>query len=597
MISLTGGTGSPFAILRLALIAIAGLLAACAEIEPNKVAALDEQQQSRFEQHMRMARAAQDGGDARTAAIFYHNAAQTSPYAAEPLIELGALAADAGPPDAAAKYYRQALDIDPNSVDARIGYANALLAMRRPKLALENFQRAAAVDGDDFRTHNGLGISHDLLGEHEQAQEAYRAGLRHAAGNPTLRNNLALSMLLAGHADQAIPILEELTRSPLGNARFRHNLALAHALRGDMTAAENLLRGDLDNQEIAANLAFYRLARRLPSDQLARAILFGHMDGEQVAMAETANAPANGAGERRAAAPTAAQADFTPASGDDAEAGMTASRQQHPAIGPTARVRPLPTSASPGNDAAPGGKTDRQVKTDIAAARPIPHRDAGNRLTGSSNLRAAPNPQAQILTRLSKGTAVSLISEDPTAGYYPVTTGSRRGWIWWLNVDTKAGMAARAERERERATAVAAAAPAQEEPSAEFASSDAEAPTASEEAENIAEAADGGTPDAEPASVAATNAPTAAPVASAASPDSVAETETAVGGEPVTEATAPVAQPMEPMASEAVVTPVAAAEPAPPPPAKANPVPAETAIETSAGGSRAAADEVAPGGE
>lgn len=597
MISMTGGTGSPFAFLRLALIVIAGLLAACAEIEPNQVAALDEQQKSRFEQHMRMARAAQDGGDARTAAIFYHNAALASPHAAEPLIELGALAADAGPPDAAAKYYRQALDIDPNSVDARVGYANALLAMRRPKLALENFQRAAAVDGDDFRTHNGLGISHDLLGEHEQAQEAYRAGLRHAAGNPTLRNNLALSMLLAGHADQAIPILEELTRSPLGNARFRHNLALAHALRGDMRAAENLLRGDLDDQQIVANLAFYRLARRLPSDQLAAAILFGHMDGEQVAMAETANAPANGAGETRATAPTAARADFAPASGGDAGPGMTLPRQQQPAIGPTVRVRPLPTSAGPGDDASPDNKIDRPVKTDIAVVRPVPGNDAGNRLIGRSNLRAAPDVTARIVATLPKGTAVSLISEEPTAGYYPVTAGSRRGWVWWLNVDTKAGIAARAVRERERATAVAAAAQQQEEPSAEIASVDAEAPTAPEEAENIAEAADAGTPDAEPAGVAATNAPTAAPVASTANAESVAETETAAGGEPVTEDTAPAAQKMEPMASEAVAAPGAAADPVPALPVKADPVPMETAIKTGAGASQGAAAEVAPGGE
>ena len=107
-------------------------------------------------------------------------------------------------------------------------------------------QAVLAQAPDDLQAHNGLGVAYDFTGQHEAAQEAYRAGLELAPDSMLLRNNLGLSLALSGQHAEGIELLRKVVDEPGAKARNRQNLALAYALAGDLVAAERISRLDLD---------------------------------------------------------------------------------------------------------------------------------------------------------------------------------------------------------------------------------------------------------------------------------------------------------------------------------------------------------------
>ncbi|WP_237213587.1 SPOR domain-containing protein [Falsiroseomonas oryziterrae] len=101
-----------------------------------------------------------------------------------------------------------------------------------PEVALALFDRAAPLD----RSHESLegrGIALDLLGRHEEAQDAYRAALVVAPRQASVQNNLAMSLLLTGRATEALALLEPLAARRDVPARVTNNLAVARSMAGD----------------------------------------------------------------------------------------------------------------------------------------------------------------------------------------------------------------------------------------------------------------------------------------------------------------------------------------------------------------------------
>jgi Flp pilus assembly protein TadD len=117
-----------------------------------------------------------------------------------------------------------------------------------------------------------LGVSFDLLGRHDEAQDAYRQGLAQAAETISLRNNLALSQALGGRYEEAIESLRILAREPEAGGRIRQNLALVYALAGQPETAALVAGQDLSENEVANNLAFYESLRTLSGRNLAEAV-------------------------------------------------------------------------------------------------------------------------------------------------------------------------------------------------------------------------------------------------------------------------------------------------------------------------------------
>jgi Flp pilus assembly protein TadD len=118
-----------------------------------------------------------------------------------------------------------------------------------------------------------LGVTKDLAGEHQEAQEWYRRGLGVAPGDPALASNLALSLALSGDYADAIVVLQPIALAPSGSAQERQTLALIYGLRGSVAEAERLNRIDLDDAAVAHNLAYYATLRELPPEARIRALL------------------------------------------------------------------------------------------------------------------------------------------------------------------------------------------------------------------------------------------------------------------------------------------------------------------------------------
>ena len=89
----------------------------------------------------------------------------------------------------------------PGQADAHYGLARAYLARNQLEQAAAEFQTVLAMEPRNIRALNGTGIALDLLGQGQEAQNAYRAALAIAPDDRAARNNLGLSLMLSGDYD------------------------------------------------------------------------------------------------------------------------------------------------------------------------------------------------------------------------------------------------------------------------------------------------------------------------------------------------------------------------------------------------------------
>ncbi len=228
---------------------------------------------------MRLGDVSRNGGNLAAAAGFYRRAHERAPERPEPLAALGATFARMGATGPAVDAYRGAIAAGPANADARRGLGNVLLERNEPAQAIVQFE-AALAQRPDARALNGLGIAHDLLGDHVEAQAHYRRALDLAGRDPQVLNNLGLSLALSGQYDAAIALLEELVRDPRATPRFRQNLALAYGLAGRPAAARQLGQHDLDPESVQRNLGYYELLRALADTGAAAGAIGAHAQGE-----------------------------------------------------------------------------------------------------------------------------------------------------------------------------------------------------------------------------------------------------------------------------------------------------------------------------
>ncbi len=215
-------------------------------------------------------------GDPAAAASLYRRAHVLSPQDPAPLIGLGETLNAIGSYLEANDAWTKALAIDPNNSEALNGFGVTLTGLNQPHLALARFQSSLAVR-PNARAYNGLGVAYDMLGEPTNAQSSYRSGLSLDPAHVGLMSNLGVSFALSGRYSEGISMLERATAMPGATARDRLNLALAYGLAGEMEKAEALARGELDEQAVLQNMAFYNTLRGM-TDHAQKVAALGQLN-------------------------------------------------------------------------------------------------------------------------------------------------------------------------------------------------------------------------------------------------------------------------------------------------------------------------------
>src|SRR4051812_9560354 len=159
---------------------------------------------------MRIASAAQSGGDIETAVGLYRQAAALNPQPAAALTAAG---------------------------DALVAMGQINEAVAAYRAALEPLSVAYSETPQDPKVLQLLGVADDFAGRHATAQAYYARGLELLPGDRGLSVNLALSLALSGRYEDAVAVLSPLALGPAGTPGERQTLALIHVLRGDSKAA------------------------------------------------------------------------------------------------------------------------------------------------------------------------------------------------------------------------------------------------------------------------------------------------------------------------------------------------------------------------
>lgn len=235
-----GRPGAPVSALGAALAAL--VLAACQTVGGDAPAGGGATQLS-LQARLRLAEAtdAQQGGTAATYAVL-SEAAAAAPNDIPLQERLAALAEANERWDEAAAALRR--------VVARAPTQDRLMRLGRLELrlgqsaAVETWRRAAAAGARTVEVLNGLGMAHDLTGDHVAAQAVYREALSLDPGNWTVAANLGMSLMLSRQPAAAVDALARAENDPSAPARARHNLAIALAMAGQEARMLRLLRSD-----------------------------------------------------------------------------------------------------------------------------------------------------------------------------------------------------------------------------------------------------------------------------------------------------------------------------------------------------------------
>jgi Flp pilus assembly protein TadD len=266
-------TGGAAALLSVAVLMLAGCESVQRNgLDPLAVSGRLTEAPVSYEALMRIAAAAQGGGDIETAVGLYRRAAVLNPESAAPFAAAGDVLVAAGQINEAVAAYGAALVRDPRDPAGLRGLGRAYLRSGKPELALEPLSLAYNETPEDPKVLQLIGVADDFVGQHAAAQAHYSRGLELVPGDRGLSVNLALSLALSGRYDEAVAVLSPLALGPAGTPSERQTLALIYALRGDSKAAERIARLDLDPQAATRQLAFYDTLRLLSPEARARAI-------------------------------------------------------------------------------------------------------------------------------------------------------------------------------------------------------------------------------------------------------------------------------------------------------------------------------------
>lgn len=254
------------------------LLAACQGPGPND----SRSPTQTADAMMRVADETRMAGDLGTAATLYRRLHEINPTDPAPVCKLGAVLTDLHSYTEAADTYKVGVAMNPNPMlgECYRGLAIVYLLLNQPQAALDTLQQAVGKAPQDGRLYSAMGVTHDLMGRHDLAQQDYQAGMKLMPQSTGLRNNYGLSLALAGDYPAAIATLTELTLDNNASPRHKLNLALVYGLAGDDRKAAAIARTALDEDAVKSNLAYYSMLRGMDDKARANAIMGGQLTGQ-----------------------------------------------------------------------------------------------------------------------------------------------------------------------------------------------------------------------------------------------------------------------------------------------------------------------------
>lgn len=145
--------------------------------------------------------------------------------------------------------FQHALRLKPGSVRGKTGLGRLRLGTDAAEAAAL-FQDVVKLEPRNLQALNNLGIARDLLGQHREAQDAYRQVRGLDPTNRAAQVNLALSLSLSGQAAEGLRLIAPLASEASASPKVRHDYAAVLAMAGRETEAEQILGRDLSPREV-----------------------------------------------------------------------------------------------------------------------------------------------------------------------------------------------------------------------------------------------------------------------------------------------------------------------------------------------------------
>jgi Flp pilus assembly protein TadD len=198
---------------------------------------------------LRVAEAADVGGDGDLALSMYVAAAQNAPTDVPLQLRCADALARRGHYGEAKQLLTDRLKTNPRQPELTRGLALVYLISGDPRHAIEMLDQILAARPDDAAALTDKGIAMDLLQRHAEAQALYRQALASSPNDPAINNDLALSMMLEGRTREAQQILEPF-KGAEAPRRLTTNLGILLAANGRMEQARPLVEGQVSNDEL-----------------------------------------------------------------------------------------------------------------------------------------------------------------------------------------------------------------------------------------------------------------------------------------------------------------------------------------------------------
>ena len=154
--------------------------------------------------------------------------------------------------------YRGLLNKHPTDGKVLNVYGKEALQAGQAAEAAQLLEQAARTKNADWRTYSALGSANDQLGKYENARRQYAQALALSPGEVTVLNNLGMSYALEGDLTKAEETLRGASALPKGSQdpRLRQNLALVVGLQGRFDEARKIASEDLPPEQVEANMTY-----------------------------------------------------------------------------------------------------------------------------------------------------------------------------------------------------------------------------------------------------------------------------------------------------------------------------------------------------
>ena len=206
---------------------------------------------------LRVAQAAELGGDRQLAFSMYMSAADSKPNDVALQVRCAEALVRAGQIDLAKALLERRVQAAPHAVELRRALALIEVVVGQPGEALQLLETVLAANPHDLRALVAKGVALDMRQQHTQARQAYRQALALAPGDTAIINNLGLSLMLDGRVQQAetgpepaVPCRgssrsgENDPRNPLRHDRRSGAFAAGHRRQGADAGSDADRRGD-----------------------------------------------------------------------------------------------------------------------------------------------------------------------------------------------------------------------------------------------------------------------------------------------------------------------------------------------------------------